>query len=89
MINIKKISKRICGICIISSMIFMIYGILKVNFTLPQVAKPSSCFSVIQNENPLEITIDIGKYNVILNGEPFINFVKGIKTIGNSIKDMI
>jgi len=70
-------------------MIFVIYGILKVNFTLPQVVKPSSCFSVIQNENPLEITIDIGKFNVILNGEPFMNFVKGIKVIGNSIKDMI
>jgi len=68
---------------------FMIYGILVVNMNLPQVVRQSSSFYVSCNENSSKININIGNFNIILNGEPFKNFVKGTKAIGDTIKEII
>ncbi|HAK43790.1 MAG TPA: hypothetical protein DCM59_15160 [Clostridium sp.] len=87
--NTKILRTRICKILIIGSIVFMIYGILKVNMTLPQVVRQNSSFYVTSNEGLSKINIDVGEFNIILNGEPFKGFIKGIKVIGDNIKDLI
>lgn len=80
---------RICKIFIIGAIVFMIYGVLKVNMTLPQVVRQNSGFYVTSNEETSKVSIDVGEFNIILNGEPFKNFIKGIKVIGDNVKGLI
>jgi hypothetical protein len=85
----KALRTGICKVLIISSMVFMIYGILKVNMTLPQVVRQSSGFYVTSNDQLSNVNIKIRDFNIILSGEPFKNFFKGAKAIGSTIKDLI
>ncbi|WP_346934879.1 hypothetical protein [Clostridium sp.] len=87
--NSKILRTGICKFLIIISVGFMIYGILMVNMNLPQVVRQSSSFYVSCNENSSKVNINIGNFNIILNGEPFKNFVKGTKVIGDTIKELI
>ncbi|MFR1707928.1 MAG: hypothetical protein ACLSV2_03420 [Clostridium sp.] len=85
----KILKNKACKVFIISAIIFMIYGVLKVNMTLPQVVRQNSGFYVTKNDQTSKVSIDVGEFNIILNGEPFKNFIKGIKVIGDNIKDLL
>lgn len=87
--NSKTIRTGICKFLIIISIGFMIYGILVVNMNLPQVVRQSSSFYVSSNERNSKVNIKVGGFNIIINGQPFKNFVKGTKVIGDTIKELI
>ncbi|WP_346895427.1 hypothetical protein [Clostridium sp. UBA7503] len=87
--NSKTLRTGICKFLIIISVGFMIYGILVVNMNLPQVVRQNSRFYVSSNERNSKINIKIGEFNIVLNGKPFKNFVKGTKVVGDTIKELI
>ncbi len=87
--NSKTLRTGICKFLIIISVGFMIYGILVVNMNLPQVVRQSSSFYVSSNDMDSKVNIKIGEFNIILNGQPFRNFTKGTKVIGDTIKELV
>ncbi|WP_346871294.1 hypothetical protein [Clostridium sp. UBA5119] len=87
--NSKTLRTGICKFLIIISVGFMIYGILVVNMNLPQVVRQNSRFYVSSNERDSKVNIKIGEFNIVLNGKPFKNFVKGTKVVGDTIKELI
>ncbi|MEG1255126.1 hypothetical protein [Clostridium sp.] len=89
MIDSRSISKGIAEIVVVISLIFMIYGILKVNLTLPKVTRESSSFHVTYSEEPIKLTLNVGEFNIIFNGDAFEGFVRGTSVIGDSIKELV
>ncbi|MEG0672155.1 hypothetical protein, partial [Clostridium sp.] len=89
MVDSRTIGKSVTKIVVVFSLIFLIYGVLRVNITLPEVVRQNSSFHVTYTKEPLDLTMKVAGFNISFKGESFINFIKGISVIGDAIEELI
>ncbi len=81
--------KKILKLLMVVTLIVGIYGIVKVNMTLPEVIKEQSAFAIYMSKDNSKIVIDIGDTNIIFNIQIFRDFTKGAGKIVNTIKEEV
>lgn len=87
--NYRELGKKLLGVLTICCIIFLVYGILKVNYNLPEVVRNYSGFEVTIDENPSKLNVKAGDYTIGFSAKHFQNFYHGTKVIINSIKNLI
>ena len=55
---------------------------------MPEVAKDYSGFHVYVNESPKEYVLKSGEYKIKFEVTPFEGFIKGIRVISDSVKNI-
>lgn len=81
--------KKVFKLLIVVILILGIYGIVRVNMTLPEIIKEQSTFSIYMSKDNSKIVMDIKNTNVIFNLQVFKNFTKGTDKIMNRVKEEV
>lgn len=89
MISYKELGKIFLKVLVICCVIFLFYGILKINSNLPEVVKGYSGFQVDLEKNPPSINVKAGDYTIDINTKYFDNFFKGTGAIIDGMKNLI
>ena len=84
----KSVGSVFARVTIICSIGLLLYGVVVVNYTIPEVAKDYSGFHVYVNESPKEYVLKSGEYKIKFEVTPFEGFIKGIRVISDSVKNI-
>lgn len=81
--------KKLIKTYIIMIILLGIYGIMKINMTLPEIVRDQSSFSVFMEKDKSQFVFKYGEVNVILDLQIFENFQSGAKIIYSTIAENI
>lgn len=89
MLSYKELGKIFLKVLVICCLIFLFYGILKINSELPEVVRNYSGFQVAFEKNPSSINVKAGEYTIDISTKYFDNFFKGTGAIIDGMKNLI